>query len=194
MFVRSICLSIFLLFSIFDRCNLPLDEFGVKPGTLGTLLPSVVVPQQAEQLLVEPTLVSVQKRASISKVMSAFRQLNKQRRKANANSVRRPHCSHLLCAWICEFDGHLSNDTLQWHMHSFWKSHRRGNAAAYLSKPVTEKDRCFLSWFILMFYKSNNVRYHRDTVLFLICPYCCIHTRFSLWYKICLWFRGNEKL
>ena len=100
MFVRSICLSIFLLFSIFDRCNLPLDEFGVKPGTLGTLLPSVVVPQQAEQLLVEPTLVSVQKRASISKVMSAFRQLNKQRRKANANSVRRPHCSHLLCAYV----------------------------------------------------------------------------------------------
>ena len=123
-----------------------------------------------------------------------FANFKKQRRKANASSVRRPHCSHVLCAWICEFDGHLSNDTLQWHMHSFWKSHRRSIAAACLTKCVTEKDRCFLSWFILMFYRSNNVRYHRDTDFFLIYPYCCIHTRFSLWYKNCLWFRWSEKL
>ena len=81
MFVRSVCLYIFLLFRILYRCNLPLDKFGVKSGTLGTLLPSVVVPQQAEQLPVQPTLVPAQKRASISEVMSAFRQLQKAKKK-----------------------------------------------------------------------------------------------------------------
>ena len=130
--VWSLSLNIFLLFSVLDRCNLPLHGFGSLEHWEHCYCQLLSRNTQNSWLL-HPPWYRFQNALQYQKSCLLSANLKKQRRKANANSARIPHCSQLLCAWVCEFDGHLSNDTLQWPMHSFWKSHQRGNMAVCVS-------------------------------------------------------------